>query len=159
MVYCSFILNVWMYVCLRSYRERSGWRAQGTRRRSPWAAAGWWRKVSLDLSLSYTFLNSLSIFTQFIPKDWLAFVIHVVVYLFGLDYYYLALCYCSTLINEHDEIYQWYVVSLLYYDVILVAFTGARAVSRVPLRKDMFVGWPPGKTLQPWGWSGTLLAE
>jgi hypothetical protein len=30
--------------------------------------------------------------------------------------------------------------SLLYYDVILVAFKGARAVSRVPLRKDRFVG-------------------
>jgi hypothetical protein len=27
---------------------------------------------------------------------------------------------------------------LLYYDVILVAFQGARAVSRVPLRKDLF---------------------
>jgi hypothetical protein len=26
---------------------------------------------------------------------------------------------------------------LLYYDVILVAFKGARAVSRVPLRKDL----------------------
>jgi hypothetical protein len=45
-----------------------------------------------------------------IPKDWLAFVIHVLVYLFGLDYYGLALCYCSTLINKHDENYQWYVV-------------------------------------------------
>jgi hypothetical protein len=42
----------------------------------------------------------------FIRKDLLAFVIHVLVYLFGLDYYCLALCYCSTLINEHDEIYQ-----------------------------------------------------
>ena len=40
----------------------------------------------------------------FIPKDLLAFVIHVLVYLSGLDYYCLALCYCSTLINEHDEI-------------------------------------------------------
>jgi hypothetical protein len=38
-----------------------------------------------------------------IPKDLLAFVIHVLVYLFGLDYYCLVLCYCSTLINEHDE--------------------------------------------------------
>ena len=46
----------------------------------------------------------------FMPKDWLAFVIHVLVYLFGLDYYGLALCYCSTLINEHDEIYQWYAI-------------------------------------------------
>jgi hypothetical protein len=27
---------------------------------------------------------------------------------------------------------------LLYYDVILVAFKGARAVSRVPLHKDLF---------------------
>ena len=41
-----------------------------------------------------------------IPKDRLAFVIHVLVYLFGLDYYCLALCYCSTLINKHDENYQ-----------------------------------------------------
>ena len=109
MVYCSFVLNVWMYVRLRSYRERSGWRARGTHRRSPWAAAGWWRQVSLDPSLSYTFLIHLPYFT-FIPKDWLAFVIHVLVYLFRLDYYCLALCYCSTLINEHDENYQWYVV-------------------------------------------------
>jgi hypothetical protein len=27
-----------------------------------------------------------------------------------------------------------------YYDDILVAFKGTRAVSRVPLRKDLFVG-------------------
>jgi hypothetical protein len=94
-----------------------------------------------------------------IPKDWLDFVIHVLVYLFVLDYYCLALCYCSTLINEHDEIYQWYTIFLLYYDVILVAFKGARAVSRVPLRKDLFVGWPPRKTVQPWGWNGMPLAE
>jgi hypothetical protein len=29
---------------------------------------------------------------------------------------------------------------LLIYDDILVAFKGTRAVSRVPLRKDLFVG-------------------
>jgi hypothetical protein len=40
----------------------------------------------------------------FIPKDWLVFVIHILAYLFGLDYYCLALCHCSTIINEHDEI-------------------------------------------------------
>ena len=96
----------------------------------------------------------------FIPKDWLAFVIHVLVYLFGLDYYCLALCYCSTLINEHDEIYQWYTVFPFFInDVILESFKGAWAVSRVPLRKDLFVGWPPGKTVQPWGWNGMPLAE
>jgi hypothetical protein len=44
------------------------------------------------------------------PKDWLAFVIIVLVHLFGLDHYCLVLCYCSTLINEHDENYQWYTV-------------------------------------------------
>jgi hypothetical protein len=86
-----------------------------------------------------------------IPKDWLAFVIHVLVYLFRLDYYCLTLCYFSTLINEHDEDYQWYDVSLLSYDVILVVFKGARAVSRVPLRKDLFIGWPPGKTKRELG--------
>ena len=95
----------------------------------------------------------------FMPKDWLAFVIPILAYLSGLDYYCLALCYCSTLVNEHDEIYQWYAVFLLCYDVILVAFKGARAVSRVPLRKDLFVGWPPGKTVRPGGWNGTPLAE
>jgi hypothetical protein len=46
----------------------------------------------------------------FILKDWLAFVIHVLVYLFGSDYYWLALCYCWILINEHDENYLWYAV-------------------------------------------------
>jgi hypothetical protein len=30
--------------------------------------------------------------------------------------------------------------SLIYYDVILVSFKGARAVSGVPLRKDLFIG-------------------
>jgi hypothetical protein len=39
----------------------------------------------------------------FMPKDLLAFLIHDLVYLLGLDYYCLVLCYCSTLINEHDE--------------------------------------------------------
>ena len=158
MVYCSLVLNMWMYVCLRSHRERSGRRARGIRRRSPWAAVGWWRQVSLDLSLSYTFLIHLPHFTV-LPKDWLAFVIHVLVYLFGSDYYYLVWCYCSTLINEHDENYLWYTVFPLIYDIILVAFKGARAVSRVPLRKDLFYGWPPGKTVQPWGWNGVPLAE
>ena len=49
----------------------------------------------------------------FILKDWLAFVIHLLVYLCGLDYYCLTLCYCSTLINEHDEIIYDTLFSLL----------------------------------------------
>ena len=109
MVYCSFVLNMWMYVCLRSHRERSGWRARGTRRRSPWAAVGWWRQVSFDLSLSYSLFNSPPAYT-FMPKDWLAFVIHVLVYLFGLDYYCLALCYCSNSNQWTWWDYLWYAV-------------------------------------------------
>jgi hypothetical protein len=35
------------------------------------------------------------------------------------------------------------------YDDILVAFKGTQAVSRVPLRKDLFVERPPGITVQP----------
>jgi hypothetical protein len=95
-----------------------------------------------------------------IPKDWLAFVIHVLVYLFGLDYYLLNL---MLLLNSNQ--WTWWELLMIrcfpffYYDVILVVFKGARAVSRVPLRKDLFVGWPPGKTVQPWGWNGVPLAE
>jgi hypothetical protein len=60
----------------------------------------------------------------------------------------LALCWHFTLINEHDEII--YDTLFTYdYDEGIVTFKGARAVSRVPLRKDWFVGRPPGKTVQP----------
>jgi hypothetical protein len=101
-------LNGWMYVCLHSHRERFG---RGTRRtrRSPLAAVGWWRQCPLTYLCPIHTLIYLPHYT-FIPKDWLAFVIHVLVYLFGLDYYCLVLCYCSTLINEHDENDQWYAV-------------------------------------------------
>jgi hypothetical protein len=36
--------------------------------------------------------NSLLAFTQFIPKDWLAFVYLVLIYLFWLGYFGLAIC-------------------------------------------------------------------
>jgi hypothetical protein len=65
---------------------------------------------------------------------------HVLVYLFGLDYYCLALCYCTTLINEHDEIIYYTLFSLSIMMMVLISFKGARAVSRVPLRKDLFFG-------------------
>jgi hypothetical protein len=35
------------------------------------------------------------------------------------------------------------------YDYELVTLYGARAISRVPLSKDLFVERPPGKTVQP----------
>ena len=64
-----------------------------------------------------------------IPKDWLDFVIHVLVYLFGLDYYCLALCYCSTLINEHDEIPQWYTIFPLF--IMMLYLWPSRGLERI----------------------------
>jgi hypothetical protein len=48
--------------------------------------------------------------TYLCPKDWLAFVIHVLVYLFGLDYYCLALCYYSNSNQWTWWDYLWYAV-------------------------------------------------
>jgi hypothetical protein len=45
------------------------------------------------------------------------------------------------------------------YDNELVILKGARAVSRVPLHKDLFIERPPEKIVQPWGWYGTPLAD
>jgi hypothetical protein len=45
-----------------------------------------------------------------------------------------------TLINEHDEIIYDTLFSLLIMMMVLVALKGTRAVSRVPLCKDLFVG-------------------
>ena len=123
--------------------------------RRPWASV-WWRQVSSDpLCLIYFIIHCPAYYEQ--PKDWLAFYLPGPWLPFGL--LWLDPCYCFTLINEHDEDYQWYDVSLLYYDTILVVFKGARAVSRVPLRKDLFVERPPGITVQPWGWNGVPLAN
>jgi hypothetical protein len=51
----------------------------------------------------------------------------------------LALCYRSTLINEHDDI-TYDTMFISGYDYGIVILKGPRAVSRVPLRKDLFVG-------------------
>ena len=159
MVYCLFPnLNGWMYVCLQTHRERFGRGAWRTRRRSPWAAVGWWRQVSLDLSLSYTFFNS--------PP-----ALHI--YTYGLTSFCypcpclpiwvgLLLLSLMLLLNSNQWTwcdYLWYAVFPFFFMIILVVFKGTRAVSRVPLRKDLFYGWPPGKTVQPWGWNGVPLAE
>jgi hypothetical protein len=123
----------------------------------PWAV--WWRQVSLDLSMSYTFYNSLSAFTQFIPKDWLAFVYLVLAYLYGFGYFGFSFMLVLHINQWTWWDYLWYVVfpfGLWWYTC---GIKGARAVSLVPLCKDLFVGWPPEKTVQPWGWFGTPLAE
>jgi hypothetical protein len=156
---CSSSLRVairsWLVSKLRGIDDQA-WRPSDRtlwvlRDRRPWASV-WWRQVSSDLLCPIYFITHQPAYHDQ-PKDWLALYLPCPWLPFGL------LLFSSTLINEHDEIYQWYAVSLLYYDVILVSFKGARAVSRVPLRKDLFVGRPPGKTVQPWGWNGMPLAE
>ena len=94
------------------------------------------------------------------PKDWLAFC-----YPCPCLPIWVGLLLLSLMLLLHSNQWTWWEWSMIrcfplfYYDVILVAFKGARAVSRVPLRKDLFFGWPPGKTVQPWGWNGVPLAE
>jgi hypothetical protein len=96
----------------------------------------------------------------FIPKDWLAFCYPCPCLPIWVGSLLLSL---MLLLNSNQ--WTWWELSMIrcfplfYYDVILVVFKGARVVSRVPLRKDLFVGWPPGKTVQPWGWNGVPLAE
>ena len=64
----------------------------------------------------------------------------MLVYLFWLGYFSLALCWRFTLINEHDEIIYDTLFSLLIMMMVLVALKGTRPVSKVPLRKNLFVG-------------------
>jgi hypothetical protein len=56
-------------------------------------------KCPLTYYVPFTY-NSLSRITQLKPKDWLAFYLPYPCLPFGLSW--LALCYCFTLINEHD---------------------------------------------------------
>ena len=95
----------------------------------------------------------------FIPKDWLAFCYPCPCLPIWVGLLLLSL---MLLLNFNQWTwcgYLWYAVFPFLFMIILVAFKGTRAVSRVPLRKDLFNGWPPGKTVQPWGWNGVPLAE
>jgi hypothetical protein len=95
----------------------------------------------------------------FIPKDWL------VCYPCPCLPIWVGLLLLSIMLLLNSNQWTWWEWSMIrcfspsYYDVTLVALKGARAVSQVPLRKDLFFGWPPGKTVQPWGWNGVPLAE
>jgi hypothetical protein len=100
-------------------------------------------------------LNSLSRITLLKPKDWLVCIYLILVYLSRLSW--LALWYCFNLINKHDVItYDTMMLSRWYYRDTQ---GGLGQFSWVPPRKDLFVEWPPGITVQPWGWNGTPLAE
>ena len=162
LVWCTvgFLISMdgCMYVCTRLENDPVG-EPEELAGEAPEQQSVGGGKCPLTYLCPIHYLIHLLLYTS-MPKDWLAFVIHVLVYLSGLDYYCLALCYCS---NSNQ--WTWWDLSMircfpiLYYDVILMVFKGARAVSRVPLRKDLFYGWPPGKTVQPWGWNGMPLAE
>jgi hypothetical protein len=120
----------------------------------PWTSV-WWRQVSSDLLCPiYFIIHQPAYHAQ--PKDLLALYLPCPWLPFGL--LWLASCYCFTVINEHDVNTYDMMLSLWLW-----CWTGdtleARVVSRVSLRKDLFVGWPPGKTVQPWGWYGTPLAN
>jgi hypothetical protein len=92
------------------------------------------------------------------PKDWLVFC-----FLSLFTLWELIIMISSMLALYFNQWTWWDTMMILWfysgYDDILVAFKGTRVVSRVPLRKDWFVGWSPGKTVQPWGWYGTPLAN
>jgi hypothetical protein len=69
----------------------------------------------------------------------------------------VSLCYCFNLINSHDLIiYDMMMLSgWWYYDTL----GGSGHFPWVSLRKDLFMEWPPGITVQPWWWNGTLLTD
>ena len=96
----------------------------------------------------------------FIPKGWLVLLSMSLFTYLGLDYYCLVLRYCSTLINEHDENYQWYVVFPSF--IMMLYLWSSRGLERflecLSVR-TYSLDDRPGKTVQPWGWNGVPLAE
>jgi hypothetical protein len=141
----------WMIV-LRRQRVVRGFRV--CCRRLPYAAT-WWRQVSSNPLYPIYFIIHYPPYHEQ-SKDWLVFCFPVLVYPLGI--LCLVSCYCFTLIKEHDEnINDTMMISWLWW--CTCDMLGARAVSRVPHRKDMFAGWPPRKTVQPWGWNETPLAD
>jgi hypothetical protein len=116
----------------------------------------WWRQVSSDpLCPIYFIIHCPAYYEQ--PKDLLAFYLPCPWFTFWVTMvsYMLALYF--------NQWTWWDTMMILWfysgYDDILVAFKGTRAVSWVPLRKDLFVERPPGITVQPWGWNGAPLAN
>ena len=140
-------------VMLRRPRDQTlrvlwGWRL--------WASV-WWRQVSSDpLCPIYFIIKCPAYYEQ--PKYWLVFC-----FLSLFTLWELVTMISIMLLLYFNQWTWWDTMMILWfysgYDDILVAFKGTRVVSRVPLRKDWFVGWLPRKTVQPWGWNGTPLAE
>jgi hypothetical protein len=85
-----------MVALFRQRAARSSWVCCW---KSSWAAT-WWRQVSSDLLCPTYLLIHCPTLLYLKPNDWLVCIYLILVYLFGL--LWLALCYCFTLINEHD---------------------------------------------------------
>jgi hypothetical protein len=120
-------------------------------------ASAWWRQVSSDLLCPIDFIIHQPAYHDQ-PMDWLVFCFLSLFTLWEL----VTMISIMLLLYFNQWTwwdYLWYVVFPFDYDDDIVTFKGTRVVSRVPLRKDWFVGWPPGKTVQPWGWYGTPLAN
>jgi hypothetical protein len=115
-VWCTVILLFPKYVEWMIALHRQ-WAVRGFRvccRRLPWAAT-WWRQVSSDpLCPIYFIIHCPAYYDQ--PKDWLVFCFSCPWLSFGNWLLWLVSCYCSTLINEHDEnIYDTLMISWLWW--------------------------------------------
>jgi hypothetical protein len=104
--------------------------------------------------MSYKLYNSLSHITLLKPKEWL-----VCIYLTLFTFWVIMVSFMLLLkLNQRTWCeYLWYddVIPMM----ILWYFRGLRLFYWVPLCKDLLVEWPPGITVQPWGWNGMPLAE
>jgi hypothetical protein len=131
----------------QTLRVQRGWRS--------WASV-WWRQVSSDLLCPIYFIIHQSAYHDQ-SKDWLAlhFTLSLITFWVTMVSFMLLLYFNQCTWCEH----LWYDVVIMIMMLDWWYFKGTRAVSRVPLRKDWFVGWPPRKTVQPWGWYGTPLAN
>jgi hypothetical protein len=156
-VYCSFVIPqvCWMNDCF-AQTTSSPWFPRELQE-LPWAAT-WWRQVSSDpLCFTYFTIHYPEYHDQ--PKDWLGFYLSCP----WLSFWDLAIMVNIMLVLYFNQ-WTWWEYFMIWwwcsgYDNELVALKGTRAVSRAPLRKNMFVGWPPEKTIQPWGWYGMPLAD
>jgi hypothetical protein len=144
--WCNVLTHICLFVCACLYslcvanRLRSGSKLRGIEDQA--LATKWYSFTS------FTRLKTLSICSVKASVLW-----PIMSYLF--------IIHCPAL--YFNQWTWWDTMMILWsysgYDDILVAFKGTRAVSRVPLCKDLFVERPPGITMQPWGWNEMPLAN
>jgi hypothetical protein len=93
------------------------------------------------------------------PKDWLVFCLSCL-WISFLGWVIMINIMLVLYFNQWTW-WEYFMIWCFYsgYDDELVTLKEAWAVSRVLLSKHLFVGWPFGKTVQPWGWYGTPLAD